>query len=233
METLRIAQVMRQSLRVLGSQILPLSALALLVHAPHIAIAQTADAGDSQALQTLEFQLLDMVLAQLMGAAVAYMTVLALRGTPVGVVHTLRIVMTRMFPIVSVGLISQVAVVLMNIEPLFSLLGILITTILFVAVPIVVLEQPGIAESLRRSARLTYGRRWIILGLLGVFVLITLLADQLFSLFFGSQGEIPDPGYVVAFSVFRVCLAVLGGVVSAVTYRELRRLHAATYRLGL
>jgi hypothetical protein len=225
---------MRRSLRVAGSQILPFLALALLAHAPHIAIVLTSEVAESQALfSALEFQLLDIVLAQLLGAAVAYTTVLALRGTPVGIVHTLHVVMSRMFPIVAVGLISQVSVVLINIEPLFSLVGILITVILFVAVPIVVLEQPGIAESLRRSARLTYGRRWNILGLLGVFVLITLVFDQLFRLIFGPQGELLDPSYVVALAVFRACLAVFGSVVSAVTYLELRRMHAEAYRRGL
>lgn len=234
MESLRIGQVMRRSLGVTGELFLPLLMLALLAHAPHLAMLLLGDIDAALRLQEgVEFQLLAMMLAQLLGAAVAYATVYQIKGTRVGLLQTLHVVASRMFPIVAVGLVSQLTIVLMNIEPIFSLLGVLVTTILFVAVPIVVVEQPGIVESLRRSARLTSGRRWSILALLGVFVVIAMIVDQILQLIFGAQGEVLDPGYVIALSIFRAGLAVLGSVVAAVTYGELRRMHAAAVRRGL
>ena len=226
MQTLQIGWVMRRSLSITGALILPLLAIALLAHAPRIAVALVVDAGESPGLHsTIEFQLLDLVMAQLLGAAVAYAAILEQRGTRVGLLQIMHVILSRMFPVVAVGLVTQLTVVLMNLQPLFGLLGVWVTTVLFVAVPIVVVEQPGIIESLRRSARLTLGRRWNILALLGIFVVITLAVDQILQVLFGTQGEILDPGYVAALSVFHASLAVFGSVVAAVSYCELRRLH--------
>lgn len=225
---------MRRSLRISGKLILPLLAIAVVAHSPHILAALAPGADTTLELQSaLEFQLLDAVLAQLLSAAVAYAAILELRGTRVSLLQIPQVIGSRMFPIVVVGLVSQMTVLLMNLQALFGLVALFVITVLFVAVPVVVIEQPGIAESLRRSARLTYGRRWNILGLLGVFVVITLVADLLLHAYFGEQTEMPDPGYVTALSVFRAGLAVFGSVVAAVTYDELQRLSGGHGARGL
>ncbi len=234
MESLRIGTVIRRSLRISGTLLLPLIAIAVVAHSPHIFAALARGADATQDLQSaLEFQLLDAVLAQLLSAAVAYAAILELRGTRVSLFQIPQVIGSRMFPIVVVGLISQMAVLLVNVQAILSLVALFIITVLFVAVPVVVFEQPGIAESLRRSARLTYGRRWNILGLLGVFVIITLLAYILLHLCFGEQSDVLDPGYLTALSVFRAFLAVFGSVVAAVTYDELRRISGGHYAGGL
>ncbi len=222
--------MIQRSLRITLSLFLPLTAIALVGYAPHIATAMAPSAEATMALQAaVEFQLLDAVLAQLLSAAVAYLVILELRGTRMSVLQIPHVLASRIFPIVVVGLVSQMTVLLMNLQPLLGLLALFFITVLFVSIPIVVMEQPGVAESLRRSARLTYGRRWNILGLLGIFVIISLIADFLLSSYFGKPPEEPGSGYVTAFSVYRAGLAVFGSVVAAVTYDELRRISGSSY----
>jgi hypothetical protein len=234
MESLRIGAVMRRSLGISGSLLLPLLAIAIVGHSPHIIAALAPSAEATLKLQSaIEFQLLDAVLAQLISAAVAYLAYLELRGTRVSLFQIPHVIGSRMYPIVIVGLVSQMSVLLMNLQALFGFVALFVITVLFVSVPVVVIEQPGITESLRRSARLTYGRRWNILGLLGVFVLITLVVDLLLHAVFGEQTEVLDPSYVTALSVFRACLAVFGSVVAAVTYDELRRMSGSRSASGL
>ena len=234
MENLRIAMVMRRSLRITANLALPLLAIAVVGHSPHIiaALAPTVEA--TLALQAaIEFQILDAVLAQLVSAAVAYAAILELRGARVSIFQIPQVLGTRMFPIVIVGLVSQMTVLLMNLQPLFGLVALFVITVLYVSVPVVVIEQASITESLRRSAQLTSGRRWNILGLLGFFVLITIAVDLLLSAYFGEQGEIPDPGYVTALAVYRACLATFASVVAAVAYHELRRISGGPDPRGL
>ncbi len=230
MEPLQIGVVLRQSLRLTGRLFLPLTAIAIVAYAPHIATAMAPTAEATLSLQSaLEFQLLDAVLAQLLSGAVAYAAVLELRGTRVSLFQIPHALAGHIFPIVAVGLVSQMTVLLMNLQPLLGLLALFAITVLFVSVPIVVFEQPGITESLRRSARLTYGRRWNILGLLGVFVIITLIADYLLRSYFGDPSEVPNPSYVAALSVFRAGLGIFSSVVAAVTYAELKRISGNSY----
>lgn len=216
---------MRRSLQLSASLFFPLLAIALVGHSPQVVAALAPNAEATLKLQaTVEFQLLDAVLAQLLSAAVAYAAILKMRGTRVSIFQIPHVIGSRMFPIIIVGLISQMTVLLMNLQPLFGLVALFVITVFFVALPVVVIEQPGITESLRRSAQLTSGRRWNILGLLGVFVLITLAVDLLLTAFFGEQGDVLDPGYVTALSLYRAALAIFGSVVAAVSYDELRRM---------
>jgi hypothetical protein len=225
METLRIGAVIGRSLRVSGKLILPLIAIALVTHAPHLARVLAPGADSTIPPQsTLDFQVLDAVLAQLLSAAVAYAVIMELRGRRVSLFQIPQVIGSRMFQIVVVGLVSQMTMLLMNLQALFGLVALFVITVLFVAIPVAVIEQTGIAESLRRSARLTYGRRWNILGILGVFVLITIVVELPLHAYFSEPSDKESPGFVTTITLFRAALSVFGSVVAAVTYEELRRM---------
>jgi hypothetical protein len=92
-----------------------------------------------------------------------------------------------------------------------------------IAVPIAVVEQLGVAASLRRSAELTRGLRWRALGVLLIFSLPA-VAAQLVGFFGGASTEsantlLPALGGLVA-SIF---VMVLGSAYPAMLYFHVRR----------
>ena len=85
--------------------------------------------------------------------------------------------------------------------------GIIAVAVLYVAVPVAVIERPGAVASLRRSAELTKGARWKILGLaLTIFVL------QVIVFFALAFALVPVEGFMSPLVVALV-LDVLGNLV--------------------
>ena len=49
---------------------------------------------------------------------------------------------------------------------------VIVAIMLYVTVPVVVIERPGVIQSLRRSVQLTKGHRWTLLWILAPFALL-------------------------------------------------------------
>jgi uncharacterized membrane protein len=91
-----------------------------------------------------------------------------------------------------------------------------------VAVPVAVAEAPGISAALARSAALTRGHRWAILG---VHVVIFLLGLLVSAVAMGAAALLRLPAVaLIAQQVASVPLTVVLATLQAATYLELRRL---------
>ncbi len=110
-----------------------------------------------------------------------------LRGFEVSVGQSLRMALARIGPVLLVSLLLYailigvivVAAVLAMIPFIGFVFGIAAVGLVvylyvywWVVVPTVVVENPGVVASLKRSAALTRGHRWLILGFLFVFGLV-------------------------------------------------------------
>ena len=101
--------------------------------------------------------------------------------------------------------------------------GLILLTIWAVAPPVVVLENPGVFASLRRSRELVRGNGWQVFGVIVAIFAVILVV----SLVIGSIGAIGD-SFVLVFVVdlaLRLLLAPVYALASAVLYFALRAAH--------
>ncbi|MBL4636781.1 MAG: hypothetical protein JKY56_23220, partial [Kofleriaceae bacterium] len=125
--------------------------------------------------------------------------------------------------IVAVGLISSLALLSLTFFPILFFPAIVLTIVLYVAIPVAVAEQPSIVGSLRRSAELSYGHRWQIFSILIVQVMVILVGAQILSLAFGEQGESPTMAYILTILGLQVVVGIAGSILTGVTYFHLAR----------
>jgi len=107
---------------------------------------------------------LQLVAQPVATAAMTYGVFQELRGGHAEVGDCLRVGFSCLLPVVGVALLEALAVaggLLFCIVP-----GIVIATLLAVAVPAAVEERPGVLGALRRSSELTAGFRWKVFGVL-------------------------------------------------------------------
>jgi hypothetical protein len=112
--------------------------------------------------------------------------------------------------------------------------GLVLLTRWSVAGPALIAERRGVRGSLERSAKLTEGRRWLILGLLLGYVICSWLvqiaaADVLMSFagFLTARGLFLTL-HMIAFALIDSALWSFGVCLLAALYHELRRTAAAT-----
>ncbi len=154
-----------------------------------------------------------MAVNQLGVAAITYGTVQSLRGRKAGIGECLSRGLSVVGQVLGVAILGSLIVavgagiVYFILSFIHDIVGILAAAIvgvagfivLWVAVPVAVIERPGIIASLQRSITLTAGYRWHILG---VFLLLFVIAIAI----------VVAIGIVVA--IISVISSGLGGIVS-------------------
>lgn len=185
-----------------------------------------------------------MALYMLATSTMVYGTFQDLRGRRVGVGECIRRGLATVIPVIGIAILSTLLIIL--VSGLLSLPGILIVsgtpvlgvawiaaavvvpslmiyTALWVAVPVAVVERPGVIASMRRSAALTKGYRWRILGVLLVIGLLNGVAEAIAtSPFGGSGGAAGGMAETVIGYLVTVFFAAWGAVATAVAYHDLR-----------
>jgi hypothetical protein len=116
-----------------------------------------------------------MMIDSLATAAISYGVFQDLRGQRAGTVDCLARGLASVLPVLAASLVFSVMVSLASIMLLIP--GVLIWLAYWLFVPAIVVEKRGIMESFTRSAFLTRGRRWKVVGLW----LVIVIASQLVS----------------------------------------------------
>ena len=219
----RVNTVLIRGFSILGRNIVPFGLLALAFTAPpHIyalAVDQPAEPVPTTAsIGDVAIFVADILLRYLLTAALVYGTILELRGSHANLVECLSRGLGLVFPVVGVAILVGVGTGLATL--LLIVPGLIVATMLWVAVPVAVVERPGILQSLTRSAELTKGFRWPVFGVLATVialnVLLALLAGALVA-----GAENTAAFHLVSWVVSAVFGAVIA-VVSAVSYHDLR-----------
>lgn len=156
-------------------------------------------------------------------AAIIYGTFQDLRGQKASVGDCIARGLSTMIPVIVGSLLLSIAV---GIASLFFLIpGIILALMWWVYIPVVVVEGKGITGSFGRSSELTKGRRWHILGLLIVIVLIMLVAGFVVGLIvlavMSSGGGISTAGIILQY-VINCLVTAFSSVLVAVGYYYLR-----------
>ncbi len=221
MSEFRIGSVIGRSFSVIFQNFVPFAVLSLIVYLPLIALA-FVQIDPNNSTMALPIAALAFLLQLLMVAALTYGSVQSLRGTPAGIGDCLRYGLARILPILGVAIVMWFALLiglLLLVLPFFFIL-----TLFYFAVPVSVVERPGVIPSLSRSAGLTRGYRWRVFGLVLLMILISMVIAFLFGFgagFLGAVSGSPVAGGVLQ-AMTNAIVSLFPAVVAAVGYHDLR-----------
>lgn len=163
----------------------------------------------------LLYWLLALAFSAFLMAIVTYGTVQDLRGRPEGLGQWLRYGLNVILPAIVLMLVWYVIITLGII--LLIVPGVILLLMLWVVFPVMVMERPGIVASLRRSAFLTKGNRWRLLGM------TLLMAAIMGAVFWVITSALPfaGPGSAL-YNAISAVFGIYWLVVLGVTYYDLR-----------
>jgi hypothetical protein len=162
--------------------------------------------------------LLSVVAGAVLQGALIYAVIQDLNGQRPPITDLVSFGLRNILPLVGVSFLLGIAVMLGLI--LLVVPGVMMACAWCTATPALIAERTGVIGAFRRSAELTRGNRWRILGLFAIWVVAVLLTS-------GVMGAFAFLGPAVAV-IFNAVLSTVAGAVGAtaitVLYVELRRL---------
>jgi hypothetical protein len=161
------------------------------------------------------------ILSMLATGAITYGVFEELRGRHASTGQCLAVGLSRLFPIIGTGLLAVLCV--MGGMILFIVPGIILMCMLWLAVPVCVVEQTGGIAALKRSRELTYGCKGTIFGVIFVLGLINFGVGLVLQ---ESVLDVFDPGtwkiYLILALVLNVVYMTIQAVANAIAYHDIR-----------
>jgi len=241
---LQVGDVIGSAFSIWFANFLPFSALALLLYSPILVIGYVFWQGMPTEDEVRRFegivQLADFVFfSNLLAGTVTFGVVMQLRGKRAEMGRCLTVGLSRLFHVLGVsllvGLVCAVwflpGFVMLFASPGLGALLIFVAlipllvflTMLYVAVPTVVVERVGIGQALSRSAELTKGYRLTIFGILFLFGLLMMLLAIPVAIVVGfALADVSPTTQFLANSFVEILLSPLVAILPAVIYQSLR-----------
>lgn len=244
----RAGRVLSSAISIFGRNIVGFLILGLVVYFPILAHGYWELASDDF-LEIVErrsdmqvfWQLFEQVLKFFVQATVVYAVFEQIRGNRAPIGKAIRVGLARLVPVIGVVLLLGLSLVgaampgailgYATTSPIVMLIGagvpvVIVWIMFFVAVPVAVVERPGVMFSLKRSQELTEGHRWGIFGLFLVTAVLEVVVTMI--LYRGFLGDLLDAS-VTDLRIFMLLESALGlvftlfaAVVAAVAYHDLR-----------
>jgi hypothetical protein len=167
---------------------------------------------------------------------IIYGTVSDLNGRRVSVADSLRVALYAFLPMLLIGIMMGLAIGVGLI--LFIVPGVMLAIAWCVAIPVYVVERPGIMDVFGRSAELTRGNRWRIFGLVILWVIAMLIVEMVFAVVGGlsnlaTVGGFPLLTRLVVLPLIQVANSLIGATGVAALYVELRQIRDGVGPAGL
>jgi hypothetical protein len=218
----RVGVVLSKTFSVFGSRLGSFLLLALVPLLPVLAVILLPLAGPQKAPAVASAPglgglggVLYFVLGIVAQATTLYGAFQQMGGKPFSIAESLGVGLRRALPVLGValltGLFTGLAFILLVVP------GIIVLCVLYVAVPICVIEKLGVTASIDRSAKLTKGYRWQIFGLVALVGIISFIVQ--ITLFLLGPGQLWDQ--ILTFG-WLVIATSFGAVLVAVVYHDLR-----------
>jgi len=211
--------VISESFSVFFSNLVPFCIVALILMAPLLVydLAIGTPTGGFSPSQLLAF-VIQSVLTQLLVATISFATFQYLRGQQVSIGECLSRGLSLIAPVIGVAFLAGLAVGIGMI--LLIIPGIIVAVMLWVAIPVAVVERPGVIESLKRSADLTKGQRWTIFGIVLVIgIILAVIGAILGGILVAAIGF---TGLSIALWVLNAVFGAFSATTAAVGYYFLR-----------
>jgi hypothetical protein len=211
----RVGRVLSRSFAILLRklpQFVGLSAIAVL---PNLVLPFLA-AGRSGLLSGVA-GILGFILPFIVQAVILYGAFQVMRGLPFRVGASLRIGLARFLPLlgttICMGLAIGVAALLLIVP------GFIVAAMLFVSVPVCVVERLGPFKSMRRSGTLTNGHRWKIFGILLLFIIVGMISTAVLTLILSAVAGVAA---LVGLLIWQAVLTAYYAVITVTAYHDLR-----------
>lgn len=230
-----IGGVLSSSFGVYARNFVSFTVLGLIIGLVNLAFELLLAAGPAAAAaETVDYVpiivgfLISVLVGGLTQAAVIYGTFQDMRGSKAGPGDCIVRGLSAVVPVIIASIIYSIAVFIGSL--LLVIPGIIIIVLWWLYVPAIVVERKSIFESFGRSAELTKGRRWQILGLgLVIFVLLLIIFSVIGFVLFGAMmespggelAEVPLWATILNYAISAIVTVFLA-VVTAVTYYYLR-----------
>ena len=226
MNTLTVGGILGRSFSIWLRNFIPFTIVATIVHLPLIVytfLVFDRPTTEGMAWWGRAMIVLPRVLGLVTTGAVTYGVFQQLRGQHASIGKSIGAGLQRFLPVVLVSLLVGAILIVGSLALLVP--GIILTCMLYVAVPAAMIEHPGLIGALKRSADLTSGYKGTIFGmlfLLGVIQVVALMVIQ--ALTMGSEPESMDEvtSYLITTGIYIVLAGTLQAVTSAVVYHDLR-----------
>ena len=226
-QSFRVGDVIAHSFSILFRNIVPFGVLSAIVLSPSFlmtvyvgdpldSLAAGIEMGDRAVLEGLS-SILTVVLSLAVTGALVYGASRDLSGHKVGIGECLGRGLATLLPVLGVLILASLGVGIASL--LLIVPGIILYVMWWVALPVAVIERPGVIASLKRSAELTKGKRWSVFGVLLITVLISMVLNGVAT--FGGlvAGYL---GMAILVWIVQSFTAAFGAIVVAVGYYRLR-----------
>lgn len=228
MKKLDVGETLSRTFSIFFRSLPKLLAIAIPVYSPYIAI-QLLWPGDLNEFTKVREEnpfasILSFFLGPIVTSAVVFEVLQRLRGESARIGECVAVGARRLFPVLAVNILSLLAI---GLGMIFLFVpGLIFMVMLAVAIPVCVVERPGVFRSLERSFELTSGSRWPIFAVYLVFGMVSFLplavAVGIATLAAGRGAEWA-PAVVTALTIsLTILIACLQSVLSATIYHQLR-----------
>jgi hypothetical protein len=130
--------------------------------------------------------LLQVVLTQVAVGAISYGVFQEMRGQRADFGQCVARAIALIFPVLGVSIVTALAIAIGAV--LLVVPGVILACMLWVVIPVAVVERPGVFASLSRSGTLTKGHRWQIFGILLLIGIAEGVASYALTRIFGGIG---------------------------------------------
>lgn len=244
----RVGSVLSQGFRIFFGSFLTFTVVALIVLLPNVfagsvigGLFTSKFSSMSVVISVSVALLLPILLAYLATAAIAHGAFEALRGRRPGLARCLLRGFSLTVPVLGVAIATVLALVLSLVPSVLAAIYLkggfavlmfvlllfplfVVFTVLWVAVPVVVIERRGILHGLSRSIDLTKGNRWRVFGIIAILWLINWIVNivgGLLLISFSLSSGAGIAGLILTGGLASIYLA-LNAVMSTVGYHDLR-----------
>ena len=225
MQEFRIGDVLSRSFSIFFKNFVPFVLLTAIVYTPLIIMTVRASQGDSwggmeedeDTLEGFVSSIGTMMLQLIASAAVMYGVIQQLRGQHASMGACLAMGLKRLLPVIGAGFLMMLAIGFATMALVIP--GIIVYLMLYVTVPVSVIERPGIFAALSRSSELTKGYKG------HIFLIILVLVLLAFGVGFVAgmvQESLPRSAGLVLGLAVDILAGAVGAVVTAVVYHDLR-----------
>jgi hypothetical protein len=218
-----------RTFRMLFRHMPALLGVTLVCYLPTFIALATVDreSEDSLAMTFLFVIAASLALAHVATGVLSYYVFMQLSGRKVAVMHAVSTGLRRIFPVLAVGILLSIITALgyrMLYVP-----GAILNCMLFVAIPVTVVERTGVFRSLSRSKDLTAGSKGSIFGAFFVLSLAMMAAAFVIGLVISAfAGDDSGLAYIYGYWAFTVLSGAATAVAASVAYHDLRQFKEGT-----
>lgn len=216
----RVGAVLGRGFGILFKNIVPFLFLTGIIFSPLVIYTMLIDTSEiteeSIGIWTGVVVLGSIFLSIILEATLIFGTFQELRGRHATIGDCLSQGLRRTFPVLGVALLLMIAVLAGFVALIIP--GFIVMTILWIAIPVAVVEKPGVINSLKRSAQLTKGYRWPIFGIILLLGIVENVSGKIVENI--DMGDI-KLSLILSIAIMAFVSAVKA-VVTAVGYHDLR-----------